>query len=380
MMLPASISRIRCRAPHVQGRRARADLTHLISTLIRVVLLGFIAVVPTSAFALEPERPGQESFLTRAVFADGRLWVLSDAGNLSFVTEGQDTRVGETLPEKVFDLCIQDGHPVLITGTNRSGSAWTLRRHVNGAWSVDGTVPTEGDGLLAMDCAANRVALLTTRRLIGVDGNRQNAVPLFGKLGQGLITSTYGTPDQFFVGINAGEWGGGLRRIDRGSGKITAIERNATGELCGGPLNASCDPVNGIASEPWKPGCIAAAIGLVHFHPHGRVIEVCGDQVERLYYKPYGDKPSGGSRKTDEPFSTVAFFGLTREGDTLWAVGIDGIYHIGPGGTAHFGPLPSFKEIGGIRVSFDLPSFVLVLTNVNQRRSISGPVPILVSR
>jgi len=66
-----------------------------------------------------------------------------------------------------------------------------------------------------------------------------------------------------------------------------------------------------------------------------RVVEVCGDQVQRLYYKEYGENRPDGRRKDDEPFSTVAFFGLTREGDTLWAMGIDGIYSIGPDGTTH---------------------------------------------
>jgi len=351
-----------------------------VSTLVRLLLLGLIAVMPAGASAIEPERPGQESFLTRAVFAEGRLWVLSDAGDLSSVTEGRDARVAETLPEKAADLCVREGHPVVITGANGSGSAWTLRQHAEGAWSVMAMVPTEGDGLLAMDCTANRITLLTTRRLIDLGDNRQSAVILSGKLSRGLINSTYGTPDQFFVGFNAGEWGGGLRRIDRRSGNITLIERNSTGDLCGGPLNTSCDPVNGIAAEPWNPDCVAAVVGLVHFQPHGRVVEVCGDQVQRLYYKPYGNIRSAGRGKDDEPFSTVAFFGLTREGDALWAAGIDGIYGIGPGGTAHFVPLPDFKDIGGISISFDLPHLVLVLSNVNQRRSISGAVPLLVPR
>jgi hypothetical protein len=350
------------------------------STLARLLVLGLIAVTPTRASAIEPERPGQESFLTRAVFADGRLWVLSDAGNLSSIMEGQDAWIGEALPDKAFDLCLLGGHPAVITGTKDGAAEWTIRRRVGDAWSVVSAIRTEGDGLLALDCAANRVTLLTTHRLIDVNGDRQNAVALFGKLRPGLITSTYGTPDQFFVGINAGEWGGGLHRIDRRGGNITAIERNSAGELCGGPLNTSCDPVNGITSEPWKPDCIAAAVGLVHFGPHGRVVEVCGDQVERLYYKPYGKKSPAGSSNNDEPFSGVAFFGLIRDGDTLWAMGIDGIHGIGPGGLAHFVPLPPFKEIGGISVSFELPRFVLVLTNVNQRRSMSGAVPLLVSR
>jgi len=34
---------------------------------------------------------------------------------------------------------------------------------------------------------------------------------------------------------------------------VSAIERNTSGELCGGPLNTECDPVNGIAAEPQKP-------------------------------------------------------------------------------------------------------------------------------
>ena len=377
MTIRASIRRPHAPVPPRKRRRGTTVRMRPMSTLARLLLFGLIAAMPVRASAIEPERPGQESFLTRAVFADGRLWVLSDAGDLSSVTEGQDTRVAETLPEIASDLCVRDGHPIVIT---KGGSAWTVRQRANGAWSVAATIQTESDGLLAMDCAANRVTLLTTRRLIDLDGDRQSAVILSGKLSGGSISSTYGTSDQFFVGFNAGEWGGGLRRIDRRSGKITVVEQNSSGELCGGPLNTSCDPVNGITVEPWKPDCIVAVVGLVHFKPHGRLVEVCGDQVRRLYSKEYGENRPASRRKDDEPFSTVAFFGLTREGDTLWAMGIDGIYNIGPDGTAHIVPLPHFKDIGGISMSFDLPHFVLVLTNVNQRRSISGAVPLLVPR
>jgi len=350
------------------------------SRFVGLLFLGLIAVMPMRASAFEAKRAGQESYLTRAIFADGRLWVLSDAGDLSYIAEGRDMRVEETLPEPVFDLCKRDGHPAVITGVREGGSAWTLRRRVNGTWSVAATIETEGNALRAVDCAAERVTLLTSRRLIDIGTDHQSAVVLSDKLNAGLISSTYGAADQFFVGINAGEWGGGLRRIDRRSGKVTMIERNATGELCGGPLNSSCDPVNGIAPEPWKPGCIAVAVGLIHLQPHGRVVEVCADQVERLYSKPHGGNASSGHGSGDEPFSSVPFFGITREGDTLWAVGIDGVYNVGPSGSAYSIPLPGFKDVGGIKVSFDLPQFILVLTNVNQRLSLSGSVPIPVPR
>jgi hypothetical protein len=340
-----------------------------------------VALMPLGASALEKKRPGQGSFLTRAVFADGRLWILSDAGDLSSLAESADRWTEEGLPDPVFDLCLQDGHPLAVTGKPEGDNVWTLRRWIDGAWSAGTTVPTEGDDLIALDCAAGGITLLTTRRIIEVDGHKQAAVALSGKLIPGLVASVYGTPDQVFVGVNAGEWGGGLRRIDRRSGQVTAIERNASGGLCGGPLNSSCDPVNGIAAEPWKPGCIAAAVGLVHFVPHGRIVEVCGDRVERLYYRAYEEQASASRPISgDEPFSTVAFFGLVRVGDALWAAGIDGIYRVGEGSTARSIPLPRFERIGDIYVSFELPDLVLVLTDVNQRRSISGSVPIMVPR
>jgi hypothetical protein len=223
---------------------------------------------------------------------------------------------------------------------------------------------------------------LTTRRIIDVVGDKHGAVPLSEPLRPGLVTSVHVTPEKVFVGINAGEWGGGLRRIDRKAGKITNVESDVADELCKGPLNSKCDPVNGIASEPWNPDCVAIAVGLVHFEPHGRIVEVCGDRVQRLYFKPYGAEASGDQTtgKSDEPFSTVAFFGLVRQGDALWAVGIDGIYRIDAGGATQLTSLPAFRNIGGIRVSFDSPHVILVLTNINRRRSISGSTPILVPR
>jgi hypothetical protein len=197
----------------------------------------------------------------------------------------------------------------------------------------------------------------------------------------GTITSVDVEKDQVYVGVDAGEWGGGLQRIDRRTGKVTVVERNVTGELCGGPLNPACDPVNGIAAEPWRPACVAAAVGLVHFAPHGRIVEVCGAEVNRIYFKPYGSRSPGSDRgRGDEPHETVAFFGLVRSGDELWASGIDGLYRLRGGTVVDITPLPKFRTIGGVGVSFDIPHVVLVVTMINRRHSISGGAPMLVPR
>jgi hypothetical protein len=357
--------------------------------LVRLFLLGLITLITARASAVEP---GQEAFLTHAVWAEQRLWVLSDAGDLSSIAgpgfrgpawDGQDTRRAEVLPEPVLSLCKHGGHPLILTGSEVN-SAWTLRQRGDVSWQDAATIEREGDGLLAMDCAADRITLLTTRRLISLVGAERSTVALSGTLTGGLINATYATPDQFFVGINRGEWGGGLRRIDRRTGEVTVVERNASGALCGGPLNTQCDPVTGIVALPWKPDCVAVAIGLVHFTPRGRVVEVCGDEVRPLYYKEYSANiPSGAlspkdvSREDGEPFETVAFFGLTLLGETLWAVGIDGIYRIEADGTAHVMSLPPFEDIGGVRVSFQLMGMIPVLTQVNQRQSMSGATPLL---
>jgi hypothetical protein len=226
--------------------------------------------------------------------------------------------------------------------------------------------------LVAVSHVGGIATLLTQRRIIEIVGDSQTATALLQPLRTRPIASVHVAPASIFIGFNAGEWGGGLQRIDRKTGEVWAIERNTSGELCGGPLNTECDPVNDIAAEPWKPECIAVAVGLVHFAPHGRIVEVCGDIVRRLYVKPHGKQPPENevTRKYDEPFSTVAFFGLKRRAETLWAVGMDGIYQIGPRGVTQSAPLPKFKQVGGLSVSFDLPDVVVVLTDINQRLSI----------
>jgi len=336
--------------------------------------LTLAATITESALAIElqPQRADQSSFITRAVFADGRLWLLSDAGTLSSITEGDDKQLVVALPEPALDLWVQDGQPAVITCKRVDCTDWSLRRRIDDRWPPESRIPTQGDSFAAIGHAAATVTLLTSRRIIDVVGDRQSAVPLVQLPGPELlralhpITSVLVTSESLFVGFNAGEWGGGLQRIDRKTGKVAIIGRNR-------------GPVNGIAVSPWNSNCLVVAIGLVHFSPRGRIVEICGDVVRPMYLKPYGPQPSATSQR-GEPFSTVAFFGLVREVDALWASGIDGIYRIGQDGAAQLTPLPTFKRVGSVFVSFDFPRLVLALTDVNRRRSISGRVPIIAPR
>lgn len=343
-------------------------------------LLGIVGCDSVSGCAATAQA-GQASFLERAAFVDGRLWLLTDTGVLSTIVEGESHRDEAELPDPVVDLCVRGGDLIAVTRVAAQGSDWTLRRWHGGRWSIDGIVPAADERLVGMACTPERVTLVTSARLVDASRDRLASVPLSVPLDPGTVAAVYATEASVYVGINAGEWGGGLRRIDRRTGELTVIERNASGELCGGPLNTDCDPVNGIARVPWKPDCIAAAVGLVHFAPSGRIVEVCDDRVESIYFKRWREGGSADAKPGgDDRSYTVAFFGLARVGDELWAPGIDGVYRIRRPGAADTTSLPEFDTIGGIAVSFDLPNVILVLTDINQRRSISGSVPLLVPR
>jgi hypothetical protein len=354
--------------------------------LLGLGLAGIVAVaaIPRLALAadVEPKRERQESFIARAVYARGTLRLLSDAGELSSIKEGSDQRNVTTLGQPVLDLRIEGTQPIAITCDTDACAHWLLYGWQDNGWKQETSVASDADRFLTGSGLRDSVLVLTSRRLITITSQQQGSVNLSPSLRRAPITSVLVTDKDAYVAFDAGEWGGGLERVNRTTGAVTAIERNSSGELCGGPLNTDCDPVNGLALEPWNANCVAAAVGLVHMSPHGRIVEVCNNDVRRLYFKAYGDQPpnSGGNSKNDEPFSTVAFFGLAAGRDSLWATGIDGIYKLGEHGQAQIEPLPKFKEFGGVYASFSEPDMILVLTDINRRRSVSGSVPLLLPR
>ncbi len=362
--------------------RIEHDMAHkiVLKAILTALLLAFL--VPASAHAIEPIRVGQEDFLSRAVWAEDRLWLLSDAGQLSSLVETDTTPRSETAPEAIRDMCVSDGQLLALTANGKKPAAWTLRRHGVEGWVTQATINAKGEYFITLICGSGATAVLTTKRLITLGAGAVSEVALDGELDWGLAT-TLMTADTVYAGFNKGEWGGGMRAIDRKTGRIRLIE-NKDGDLCGGLLNTECDPVNGLATLPWNPDCVAAAIGLVHMDADGHIVTVCGptggDQVRMLYRKQFGERYPNMDLPPEDAYQTMPFFGLATVGGKLLAVGGDGLYTIGETGAADFEPMPNFKEIGPFHVSFAKPGVILVLTSVNQRHSVSGATPILVIR
>jgi hypothetical protein len=327
----------------------------------------------------EPREPPPLDFISRAVFAQDRLWLLSDSGRLSSVAAGQQAPQQAGLLERVLDICGVQGELRALTCISKACTTWSLERHRGDQWVEEAQVRADDDRVMALACSAQGHTILTSARLVEIRGSQVSAKALSARFRRSSVTSIRVVGDQLDVGVNAGEWGGGLRRIDRRTGNVSVVERNETGELCDGPLNTSCDPVNGIAEAPWKPGCVALAVGLVHLMEHGRIVEVCGDQIQTTYTKA-PTSSDHESEATSFKGASVAFFGVIRVGDQLVAAGTDGIYRFRASGPPEWTALPEFESIGGIAVSFAVPDVVLVLTDVNRRRSVSGSVPLIVPR
>ncbi len=286
------------------------------------LLLWLYVIIPGYAAAIEPVRAGQDSFVSRAIFFNSQLWILTDAGLLSSITEGADQQVDVPLPAPALDLWTQDGAPAVLTGV-RNGSSWTVRQWSHGEWSATATVSVNADRFIGVAPSPGAVTILTSNRLIEIVGGSQRSLALVWPAKPlGAVTSVAAIRGSLLVGFNAGEWGGGLRRIGRPNNQISIVENRSGDSICGGLLNTDCDPVNGIAVEPWQKDCAAITIGLVHFMTRGGIVEVCGDTVKRLY-----SRSSGGDR-----ISTVPFFGIVTANSNLAAVGADGIYKVAPDG------------------------------------------------
>ena len=322
-----------------------------------------------------------EPLLTHAVWADERAWLQTASGDLLSVAPGGTSAEREGLPEAVVGLCAEESRPVVLTCRQPGCRSWTLRRRVAGQWRPFATVPAAKDEFIGLSCAAGQESLVTTRRLVEVTAGREHAVTLSEALPPSDTAVVLARPDAVFVGFNQGAQGGGLRRIEPRTGKVTQLEQPAPGRPCLGLLTPACDPVQAIVTTPWDPACVAVAVGVVHRQTHGRVVEVCGGTLRRLYVQRAGVPLPREKPDALEPTRTMAFMGLAATGDELVAVGSDGSLHrIARDGTAQLQPPAAFHQMGEVSVSFDVPDVVLVLTDVFRHEALGGSLPMLIPR
>jgi hypothetical protein len=331
---------------------------------------------------LPPEAPAADladfraPSILEAVFWQGALWTRDDAGSLHRTSEGTQDRVAVDAPGRAGALCRTRTGLWVVTGDGpaaplrlwtRSGAGWEARGEI--------TVPHDATQF-GVECSGERPSLFFGSEFVLEGGERSLKLD-----GEAFRTNGFATllalGDSLYVGFNSGEWGGGLRRIDLVTGEVALVQAGDVAELCGGILNASCDPVTGLAPDPARPGCLLAAVGLVHFLASGEVVRVCGTEVERAYRKPYTLEADWNPADADEADSTVPFFGAAGDGTTAWAVGADGLYRFGAATEPSLARFGSFRRPG---IDWSHPDVVQVPTDMNGRHSLSGGSLLLAPR
>jgi hypothetical protein len=295
---------------------------------------------------------------------------------------GESSATDERTPALAFDICSRQGKPLIVTCHGERCGSFAVWRRSEGTWSIESTVKIDGDNVVAMVCSEEATTLLTNRRAIQIrrgkarSGGQGWRLPLSRRAPEPIVSAVHAQGDAVFVGLDAGEWGSGLLRIDMTSGKTTMVGGPDPAEIGGALLDPARDPVNATAAAPWAPGYVVAAVGLSHMgRQYGHLVEVCGTKLRAIggFAEP---SRSHGSKADDSD----ALYGLVRSGNVLWAAGLRSLYRVDQNSTKPV-PLPALQTIAGIGVSFEVPGVVVLVKNAHGGMAVGGGgVPDLLPR
>ena len=320
------------------------------------------------------------------VFA-GRLWLRGTT-----VGKRSGDRTGGLISFSLADMSERQDFATGVLGIDMIGpDFWVLRKSPSSSaeWILSVLqddsfadrarfLASDEDKPLALFSDGEAPAVLSQKsiRILAGDGNWK-LIGLQSALRQGvqMQVASPTTGGTAYIGINIGEWGGGLQRVDLTNGAVTSVERRDSTQLCAGPLNSDCDPVTGVIPDPHNKGCVLASIGLVHFLSHGRILRVCGEEVSVIFEQKKTTQIN--NRDLDESDS---IYGLAPASDGYWAVTPGALYHF----EANENPptrysLPKLEPNSGVYMSRDVQGAIVIRTDVNWAVSVSGYTPLVVA-
>ncbi|HYE47415.1 MAG TPA: hypothetical protein VEA44_16745 [Caulobacter sp.] len=326
----------------------------LLVALLLALRLGSGALAARPGDWTHPDLGGE---VTAGAATARTLWLLGEEGRL--VAFDRRTGARRRHQGAALDL-LRDGPRLWILRQEAAGGRARIDDPRGGPGRS--TPPLPGRALRLFATPAG-VGVLTTDavaiprgpgwRILTLPRDAQGRSPLHGR-----VAAVLAVDGALLVGFDHGEWGGGLRRVDLGSGAVSQVE-NIDGDLCGGLLNPECDPVRGLIPDAARPHCAIAAIGLLHGLGSGRVVRVCGSTVTPVYeprVEP-GDVPPDRLAGRTWPLS-----GLIALDDGGWAAAAhDERLFIATGPVVLVKPIPPLRDWSGLRLNDDDPRFILVM-------------------
>lgn len=299
------------------------------------------------------------SFVSKVVTLKDTLW-LTGGGKLTAL-DLRDFSKKDFYEAGVIDIGLMDGELWLVVSSNAdrpavqlmtlNGTSFETRRRIQFATH---DLPS------AIAFGTNDLVLISDRSLsvVSPTGGAVRRVQLSQEIGafpfRAAVTSD---GRNLYIGENKGEFGGGLRLINLKTGEVTLIERRDSGDLCAGPLNASCDPVTALLPDSANPACVIAAVGLAHLSlREGRILRVCGKDVEVVFEQPVKLKHNiDGS----DPI-----YDLQLASNGVWAVGLRGLYFLSGHMVRKF-ELPKIEVAPGLYTNGGTKKLLLVKSGAN---------------
>lgn len=246
--------------------------------------------------------------IAKVIFHSNLLWTLGQNGVL-LQTDLTKKRVEAfTYADYVADIYVSDKNELyLLAGERADASVWRILKQDDDGWSEVSALKTDGEPkkkdedvreIIGLTEYQNRFLILAeTKVYLQAKENDWKTVKLQTKGNLGLQTPFAATSDGYvYVGLNHGEFGGGLRRIDLKDGNVKNIEKKTVGDICARPLDSQCDPVTAVVKDAENSNAVLAAVGLRHFSEQGRIVRVSGGNVDVVFNKTY--KFDEKSRKT----------------------------------------------------------------------------------
>lgn len=303
----------------------------------------------------------------RAVAAGDDLWIMSGNGKLWRINEPTATAEDASLEDNVLDVCVSGDIVRLISAPTDRLSEWTMRTREDGAWRPGPTFNSGGAGLVTMICGEGGATVVTSRDLLGLTPTGvTRRLRLSHRIPSAMSNTVIEQGQQLLIGANWGHYGGGLYRLDRGTGEVTVVE-GEPGEPCERLLDDGCSPILGMVPIPWKSQCTAVLVGGGGYSvERNAVLELCGSEVKSLFRADCGtDLAPKGDPRTMLPCMSR---GLAAVDGRLLLMGTHAPVWQTAERESGAGRQPAFRSFGPYRIAFERD--VILIDRLNNREEI----------
>jgi hypothetical protein len=317
---------------------------------------------PVSAFqAAQWRDPDLGRSIRKGFASSDAIWLLGESGQVVRF----DRRSGEriVLAGSVGDI-LPDGKRLWALAYNeeQGETLRDLRAEEPAPLEVNGI----GQPIGLFLAGADRPGILTTRTVLLPSEDRDWTETRLVAVLDGANVTTSDGDGGVYIGLNLGEWGGGLRRVDAVTGNIAFVTQSSE-ELCGGLINPECDPVVGAFPDPDHSGCILTGVGLAHmFTRKGAVLRVCGSEITPVFSAPIPRVEGGFNVPGDWPLYSLV---QTRDG---WiAISEERYFQMQSDEVIEL-PLPSLRDWSGLRLG-EAPDGTLFVMSACCWGAVSNP-------